>query len=171
MTSCAWPTGCSTTPAASTIRTSSAPSCCSRSRTRPGTMQERTIIDGQQRLTTLQLLLDALHAELLAVEAISASDADRDRSSRTPSLLREARGSVQGVADEPRPAGVQRGDGAEPPVDYDAARIIAANGMVEAHRFFSEQAREWLSSTAPSDSRSSAPQRSRRWCVNCCRSS
>ena len=34
-----------------------------------GQMQERTIIDGQQRLTTLQLLLDALHAELLAVEA------------------------------------------------------------------------------------------------------
>src|SRR4051794_17507866 len=29
-----------------------------------GYMQERTIIDGQQRLTTLQLLLDALHAEL-----------------------------------------------------------------------------------------------------------
>src|SRR5580704_3560595 len=34
-----------------------------------GTMQERTIIDGQQRLTTLQLLLDALKAELLAVGA------------------------------------------------------------------------------------------------------
>jgi len=34
-----------------------------------GQMQERTIIDGQQRLTTLQLLLDALHAELLAVNA------------------------------------------------------------------------------------------------------
>jgi uncharacterized protein with ParB-like and HNH nuclease domain len=33
-----------------------------------GTMQERTIIDGQQRLTTLQLLLDALHAELLTLE-------------------------------------------------------------------------------------------------------
>ena len=33
-----------------------------------GQMQERTIIDGQQRLATLQLLLDALHAE-----------ADRDR--------------------------------------------------------------------------------------------
>ncbi len=31
-----------------------------------GTMQERTIIDGQQRLTTLQLLFDALHAELMA---------------------------------------------------------------------------------------------------------
>src|SRR3954463_4609665 len=35
-----------------------------------GLMQERTIIDGQQRLTTLQLLLDSLHAELLAVEAL-----------------------------------------------------------------------------------------------------
>jgi len=34
-----------------------------------GTMQERTIIDGQQRLTTLQLLLDALHAELLVAGA------------------------------------------------------------------------------------------------------
>ena len=35
-----------------------------------GQLQERTIIDGQQRLTTLQLLLDALHAELLSVEAL-----------------------------------------------------------------------------------------------------
>lgn len=31
-----------------------------------GTLQVRTIIDGQQRLTTLQLLFDALHAELQA---------------------------------------------------------------------------------------------------------
>ena len=35
-----------------------------------GLMQARTIIDGQQRLTTLQLLLDALHAELLGVDAL-----------------------------------------------------------------------------------------------------
>src|SRR6476659_8716368 len=38
-----------------------------------GQMQERTVIDGQQRLTTLQLLLDALHAELLAVGAKQAA--------------------------------------------------------------------------------------------------
>src|SRR5688572_18168226 len=36
--------------------------------TQIGLMQHRTIIDGQQRLTTLQLLLDALHAELLLAE-------------------------------------------------------------------------------------------------------
>ena len=35
-----------------------------------GQMQERTIIDGQQRLTTLQLLLDALHAELKFAQAV-----------------------------------------------------------------------------------------------------
>src|SRR5262249_53332744 len=38
-----------------------------------GQMQERTIIDGQQRLTTLQLLMDALHAELQAVNAQQAA--------------------------------------------------------------------------------------------------
>src|SRR2546427_2842427 len=32
-----------------------------------GLMSERTIIDGQQRLTTLQLLLDAMHVELLGI--------------------------------------------------------------------------------------------------------
>jgi hypothetical protein len=36
----------------------------------PGTLQVWTIIDGQQRLTTLQLLFDALHAELVAVGAV-----------------------------------------------------------------------------------------------------
>jgi hypothetical protein len=36
-----------------------------------GLMQPRTIIDGQQRLTTLQLLLDAFHAELLSVGALA----------------------------------------------------------------------------------------------------
>src|SRR5262245_14011054 len=34
-----------------------------------GSLQARTVIDGQQRLTTLQLLLDALHAELIAADA------------------------------------------------------------------------------------------------------
>jgi len=34
-----------------------------------GLMQERTIIDGQQRLTTLQLLLHALGAELQSVKS------------------------------------------------------------------------------------------------------
>ena len=35
-----------------------------------GSLQQRTIIDGQQRLTTLQVLLDALQAEFVRVEAV-----------------------------------------------------------------------------------------------------
>ncbi len=38
-----------------------------------GSLQARTVIDGQQRLTTLQLLLDALQAELLAVDAVQSA--------------------------------------------------------------------------------------------------
>src|SRR5947209_331813 len=35
-----------------------------------GQMQERTVIDGQQRLTTLQVLLDALAGQLKLAEAV-----------------------------------------------------------------------------------------------------
>src|SRR6185436_8747133 len=38
-----------------------------------GLMQQRTIIDGQQRLTTLQLLLDALSAQLTEVNALACA--------------------------------------------------------------------------------------------------
>ena len=37
---------------------------------RTGELQERMVIDGQQRLTTLQILLDALHAELHRIGAV-----------------------------------------------------------------------------------------------------
>lgn len=110
-----------------------------------GLMQTRTIIDGQQRLTTLQLLLDALHAELMRVEA-------------TPSAMRiqtlvlnsehfcarpEDRFKVWPTnRDRPSFHAVM---GAAPPVDHDAVGYQGEK-MVEAHRFFSAQAREWLSS-------------------------
>ena len=36
---------------------------------RTGELQERMVIDGQQRLTTLQILFDALHDELRRIDA------------------------------------------------------------------------------------------------------
>src|SRR5262249_29185101 len=36
-------------------------------------LQQRTIIDGQQRLTTLQLMLDALHAEIAKVGCVMSA--------------------------------------------------------------------------------------------------
>src|SRR5262245_2458080 len=108
-----------------------------------GQMQERTIIDGQQRLTTLQLLLDALHAELVAVNApqpalrIEPLVANAEPFCSKP----EDRFKVW-PTNRDRPA-FNAVMAAKPPVDYEA---LGQRGerMVEAHRFFSEQARDWL---------------------------
>jgi len=108
-----------------------------------GLMQERTIIDGQQRLTTLQLLLDALHAELSAANATAPA-------ARLEPLV--ANGGPFCTKPEDRfkvwPTNRDRAAfnavmGATPPVDYEAVGH-AGERMVEAHRFFSEQARDWL---------------------------
>ena len=72
--------------------------------------RQRTIIDGQQRLTTLQLLLDALHAELLAVGATQPAMRLEALVQNPAAFCVAARGPVQGVADEPGPPGVQRRD-------------------------------------------------------------
>jgi len=113
-----------------------------------GQMQERTIIDGQQRLTTLQLLLDALHAELLSVKALPPA-------MRIEPLVTNAEPFCSKPEDRfkvwptnrDRPA-FNAVMAAEPPVDHDA---IGHRGerMVEAHRFFSQQARDWLALTGP----------------------
>lgn len=113
-----------------------------------GQMQERTIIDGQQRLTTMQLLLDALHAELLLVEALPAA-------MRIEPLVMNAEPFCSKHEDRfkvwptnrDRPA-FNAVMGAKPPVDYEAMGYRGER-MVEAHRFFSEQAREWLVLTGP----------------------
>jgi hypothetical protein len=106
-------------------------------------MQTRTIIDGQQRLTTLQLLLDALHAELLRVDAIAPAARlgplvtnDKHFCTRP-----EDRFKVWPTNRDRPPFNAVMG--AEPPIDYDAVGH-AGERMVEAHRFFAERARAWL---------------------------
>lgn len=108
-----------------------------------GSMQGRTIIDGQQRLTTLQLLIDALHAELLRVDAIAPA-------MRLEALVRNAEPFCAHPEDRfkvwptnrDRPA-FNAVMAAHPPVDHDSTGHRGER-MVEAHRFFSEQARQWL---------------------------
>src|SRR3954471_22209405 len=108
-----------------------------------GLMQERTIIDGQQRLTTLQLLLDSLHAELLASQATAPA-------LRIEPLVTNAEPFRSRPEDQfkvwpthrDRPAFNAVMAGA-PPVDH-AGLGFAGERMVEAHRYFGEQARAWL---------------------------
>jgi hypothetical protein len=113
-----------------------------------GTMQERTIIDGQQRLTTLQLLFDALHAELVRVGASAPA-------MRLEPLVTNAEPFCRAPEDRFKvwPTNRDRGAfnavmGATPPVDYDNLGH-AGEKMVEAHRFFSMQARDWLNAGGP----------------------
>ena len=108
-----------------------------------GQMQERTIIDGQQRLTTLQLMLDALHAELLSVNAAAPAK-------RIEPLVVNADPFCSRPEDRFKvwPTNRDRSAfnaimGATPPVDYDSIDCRDER-MVEAHRYFGEQAREWL---------------------------
>lgn len=119
-----------------------------------GKMPAWTIIDGQQRLTTLQLLLDALHAELLRVDARSASMRIEMlvRNPEVYCLKTEDRFKVW-PTNRDRPA-FNAVMGAEPPVDY-AAIGHGGERMVQAHRYFSEQARQWLSL----DGQDAAPRR------------
>ena len=108
-----------------------------------GAMQERIIIDGQQRLTTLQLLLDALHAEL---DQLGATQ----QALRIETLILNAAPFCEGEEDRFKvwPTNRDRAAfncimGAELPVAYDELEFAGAR-LVEAHRFFSGRLREWL---------------------------
>lgn len=111
-------------------------------------LQQRTVIDGQQRLTTLQLMLDALHAEIANVGAampaarleplIANGEAFRrqeeDRFKVWPTNRdREAFNEVMAAAS---------------PIDYQKLKHRSSR-MVKAHQFFALQCREWLNQDGP----------------------
>jgi len=115
-----------------------------------GSLQERVIIDGQQRLTTLQLLLDALHAEFQGIGALQAA-------SRLEPLIVNQEAFWERPEDRfkvwptnrDRPAfnAVMR---AEAPIDY-AAFVDSNARLIQAHRYFSESARSWLKENGDED--------------------
>jgi hypothetical protein len=108
-----------------------------------GLMQQRTIIDGQQRLTTLQLLLDALAAELTAVNAgSSAARIEPLVVNAEPFCTKPEDRFKVWPTNRDRPA-FNEVMGAKPPVSH-AALVYRREKMAQAHQFFSEQAREWL---------------------------
>ena len=108
-----------------------------------GTMQERTIIDGQQRLTTLQLLLDALHAELLAAGA-------QQPAARIETLVVNAEAFWQRPEHRFKVVPTNRDRpsfnavmSASVPVAYDTLPHRSSR-LARAHQYFAGRAREWL---------------------------
>lgn len=113
-----------------------------------GQMQERTIIDGQQRLTTLQILLNALHCELIGAQATQPA-------MRIEPLIKNAEPFCSTPQDQFKvwPTNRDRPSfnavmGAVPPVDYEDVGYRGER-MVKAHSFFSGKAREWLTLNGP----------------------
>lgn len=106
-------------------------------------IQQRTIIDGQQRLTTLQLMFDAIHAQLESVGA-------RKPAGRMRRLIENEEDSCNNPEDKfkvwptnkDRPAFNEVLD-APFPVDYVNLKNSKSK-MALAHQFFAESAREWL---------------------------
>ncbi|KQH76196.1 hypothetical protein AO501_23260 [Mycobacterium gordonae] len=106
------------------------------------------MIDGQQRLTTLQLLLDALHAEIHAAGV-------EQPAKRLEALVRNPDAFCDHHEDQFKvwPTNRDRAAfndvmAATPPVAY-GSLAHAGERLVQAHRYFSEQAREWLNSDGP----------------------
>jgi len=108
-----------------------------------GEIQQRTIIDGQQRLTTLQLMFDAFHAQL---ESIGA----KRPAGRLKKLIENDEDSCNKPEDKfkvwptnkDRPA-FNEVLAAQFPIDYENLEHSKSK-MALAHQFFSESAREWL---------------------------
>ena len=111
-----------------------------------GDLQQRTVIDGQQRLTTLQIMFDAIHAELTAIGAESPA-------ARIEPLVENGRPFWKDSNPEDRfkvwPTNKDRPAfnevmGAEHPIDY-SSLVHSDSKLVQAHKFFSNKSRVWLS--------------------------
>jgi hypothetical protein len=108
-----------------------------------GTLQPRSIIDGQQRLTTLQLLLDATAAIFEARDLSHLAG-------QIEGLTHNASHFVQSQEDALKLRHTNRDRlaydevmDADPPVDY-AGLAHASSLIVRAHHFFSDRVEEWL---------------------------
>jgi hypothetical protein len=110
-----------------------------------GDLQQRTVIDGQQRLTTLQIMFDAIHAELVAVGAESPA-------ARIEPLVENGKPFWKDSNPEDRfkvwPTNKDRPAfnevmGAEHPINYGALQNSDSK-LVQAHKFFAKKTEAWL---------------------------
>lgn len=111
----------------------------------PGAVQRRIVIDGQQRLTTLQLLLDATHAVLMESNIIEEAE---QLDSLIRNKIKSTRPSFEKFKVWPMnidQAAFEEVMSAEPPVNHKSL-VNSESRFVRAHQFFTEQVRLWISS-------------------------
>ena len=108
-----------------------------------GSMQERTIIDGQQRLTTLQLMFDALHAELTAAGAAAPAKRMETLIANDDAFWTRPEDQFKVWPTNRDRSAFNAVMSAPVPVDY-AAVDHADQRLVQAHRYFAGVAANWL---------------------------
>lgn len=115
-----------------------------------GDLQQRTVIDGQQRLTTLQIMFDAIHAELVAIGAESPA-------ARLEPLVENGKPFWKDSNPEDRfkvwPTNKDRPAfnevmGAKHPINY-SSLVHSDSKLVQAHKFFSRKTEAWLAEAGP----------------------
>ena len=115
-----------------------------------GDLQQRTVIDGQQRLTTLQILLDAIHAEMSLVGATAPA-------ARIEPLIENGKPFQKNQEDKFKvwPTNKDREAfnevmGKDFEIAYDAL-TFKNHRLVQAHRYFSTQCKLWLNEFGESE--------------------
>jgi hypothetical protein len=108
-----------------------------------GSLQARTVIDGQQRLTTLQLMMDALHAELVGIGATQPAMRIEPLVTNPPAFCDRPSDQFKVWPTNRDQPAFNEVMSAVVPVDYDSLRH-RGDRMTGAHRFFADQARAWL---------------------------
>jgi len=108
-----------------------------------GTFQPRLVIDGQQRLTTLQLLMDATAAVLEANELDNLA-LRLEELSHNPEHYVQVPGDVLKLRHTNRDAaGYEEVMTADPPIEYDNLKHRDSL-VVRGHRFFGDRVEQWL---------------------------
>ena len=106
-----------------------------------GSLASHGLIDGQQRLTTLQIVIDAAAAELETAGELGLSE-QLAMLTHNPSAYGLDDALVLKLQHENDDrAGYMGVMTADPPIDYPS---LPQSRIVEAHQYFSEQVRDWL---------------------------
>lgn len=126
-------------------------------------LQQRTVIDGQQRLTTLQLLLDALHAEISAVGAKLPAARLEPLIANNEAFRKNKEDQFKVWPTNRDRAAFNEVMGAEHPIDYEKLKHRSSR-LARAHQFFASQFRHWLAAAGPemAPARAEAIERSAR---------
>ena len=116
--------------------------------TEVGSLGVRTVIDGQQRLTTLQLLLDAVHEQVFMAGFASLAQQVLDLVQNPAHFTQKEEDRFKVWPTNRDRAAFNEVMSAESPVQYESLQFPTSR-MALAHQYFSTEVGSWLSDGDP----------------------